>query len=174
MPYPTLLFDYGNPSIPALADNIWHAQMAGCPKVLTYSGPDVTIRRATRHAAMQYDDNGGTGEIPRILSRDEYPFACTLEGGGSSFVGHVPGRENSVQGGMIAAFLRKHEIVAGMGERSKFIIAVVNHPNGPVTSTCRPVCTPMCTAEQCRSLTSSRGRFPGFHGGVSVAAGDLG
>ena len=102
MTYPVLEFDYRNASITALADTIWHAQMAGCPKILTYNGPDVTLRRATRRDAMHYDHGAGRYEIPRILSRDEYPFACTLEGGRASWVGHVPGRENSVQGGMIA------------------------------------------------------------------------
>lgn len=144
MTYPVLEFDYRDPSISALADNIWHAQMAGCPKILTYSGPDVTLRRATRRDAMHFDHNGGNYEIPRILSRDEYPFACTVEGGRSSWVGHVPGRENSVQGGMIAAFLRAHHIFAGMGERSRFIVSVANHPRGPVGNKCSRACAPSC------------------------------
>lgn len=131
MPFPTLVIDYV--AYRSLADNIWQAQMAGHPKVLTYSGPDVLLRRVTRGAAMHFAHGGETMEIPRILSRDEYPFACTLEGGKASWVGHIPGRENSAQGGLIAGFLRKHGIVAGQGLRSKFAVGVVNHPRGPVT-----------------------------------------
>jgi hypothetical protein len=103
---------------PKLADNLWHAQMAGWPKALTYNGPDLTLRRAQRYAAMHYEHCGETFEIPRILSRDEYPFACTKEGG-AGWIGHIPGPENSAQGGLIAGFLRRHSIVAGRGELSR-------------------------------------------------------
>ena len=131
MAYPELVFDWR--LHPDLADNIWHAQMAGWPRVLTYSGPDVVTRRAQRREAMHFEHEGDEHEIPHILSRDEYPFACTDEGGGV-WVGHIPGRQNSAQGGLIAAFLRRHLIVAGQGERSKFTVTVINHPRGPVTS----------------------------------------
>jgi hypothetical protein len=79
MTYPELTIDLR--SYPNLADNIWHAQMEGHPKVLTYNGPDLAIRRAQRNAAMHYEYKGETFEIPHILSRNEYPFACTEEGG---------------------------------------------------------------------------------------------
>ncbi|MDB5921814.1 MAG: hypothetical protein JWN13_750 [Betaproteobacteria bacterium] len=130
MTYPELIIDwfrYRN-----LAENIWHAQMAGHPKVLTYNGPDLQIRRAQRKTAMHYQHEDNTYEIPRVLSRDEYPFACTKEGG-AAWVGHIPGGENSAQGGLIAAFLRRHHIVASRGEQSKFTVTVINHPQGPVT-----------------------------------------
>jgi hypothetical protein len=131
MPYPELIIDWN--THPQLADNIWQAQSAGWPKILTYNGPDPFIRRQTRRAAMHYDVAGIEYEIPHILSRDEYPFACTVEGG-SSWVGHIPGRENSAQGGMIAAFLRRNHIVAGRGAQSRFVVTVINHPNGPVAT----------------------------------------
>jgi hypothetical protein len=130
MKYPELKIDWR--IHPQLADNIWHAQMAGHPTVLTYNGPDLSIRRSQRQAAMHFAYDGGAGEIPRILSRDEYPFACTIEGGRKSWVGHIPGRQNSAQGGLIAAFLKRHWIAAGRGELSKFRVTVVNHPRGPV------------------------------------------
>jgi hypothetical protein len=129
--YPELEIDWHK--YPNLADNTWHAQMAGWPHILTYSGPDLIARRANRRAAMRYEHDGESHRIPRILSRDEYPLACTDEGG-SVWVGHIPGVENSAQGGTIAAFLRRHLIVAGRGEFSKFKIKVVNHPRGPVTT----------------------------------------
>src|SRR5262249_50656767 len=75
---------------------------------------------------MHFDDGPYVGEIPHILSRDEYPFACTREGGGASFVGHIPGSENSAQGGLIAAFLRRNGITSGM----RFVVRVINHPRG--------------------------------------------
>jgi Deoxyribonuclease NucA/NucB len=128
MPYPELIIDWQR--YPQLADNIWNAQRAGWPRVLTYSGPDVTFRRAQRRDAMHFQHGGDSFEIPRILSRDEYPFACTLEGG-AGWVGHIPGRQNSAQGGLIAGFLRQHGLVAGRGEMSKFLVTVINHPRGP-------------------------------------------
>ena len=130
MPYPVLEIDWRRYA--QLADNIWQAQMAGWPRVLTYNGPDVVLRRAQRYAAMHYNYEGRVGEIPGILSRDEYPFACTVEGG-TAWVGHIPGRENSAQGGLIAAFLKRHQIMPCRGELSKFAVTAVNHPRGPVT-----------------------------------------
>lgn len=131
MAVPKLQIDYRRYA--QLADNIWHAQMAGHPRVLTYSGPDIATRAEARRAAMHFIHGDSRYEIPRILSRDEYPFACTLEGGGSAWVGHIPGRENSAQGGLIAAFLVRHNIVAGRGPASRFEVEVINHPRGPVT-----------------------------------------
>ncbi|MDR3493462.1 MAG: NucA/NucB deoxyribonuclease domain-containing protein [Ancalomicrobiaceae bacterium] len=128
MAIPILVFDYNTHQ--QLADNIWHAQMAGHPQVLTYNGPDVVTRRQTRRDAMHYDDGQDSGEIPRILSRDEYPFACTVEGGKASWVGHIPGRENSSQGGLIAAFLRQNNVTAT--QNSTFLVRVINHPRGRV------------------------------------------
>jgi len=131
MAYPELVIDWR--THPRLADNIWQAQMAGWPRVLTYNGPDLVLRRAQRRGAMHYQHSGTDYEIPRILSRDEYPFACTHEGGGG-WVGHIPARENSAQGGLIAAFLRRHLIMAGRGEQSRFVVTVINHPRGPVVA----------------------------------------
>ncbi len=127
MKYPELIIDWR--VYPQLADNIWHAQMAGHPKVLTYNGSD----RALRKAAMHYEHQSSTYEIPLILSRDEYPFACTKEGGGGAWVGHIPRKQNSAQGGLISRFRERHNIVAGRGEQSKFIVKVINHPCDPVT-----------------------------------------
>jgi len=123
---------------PELADNIWNAQRAHHPAVLTYGGP--AISPGNRQEAMHYEDpNGISQEIMRILSRDEYPFACTLEGGKSPWVGHIPGKENSSQGGLISAFLRKYMILPTTAtapqkeqEKSKFEVRVTNHPRGPV------------------------------------------
>lgn len=138
MKYPKLVFDWGRHR--ELALNVWHAQMAGHPKVLTYAGPDPKLRKATRADALHFEHGGQRYEIPHVLSRDEYPFACTLEGGGASWVGHIPGRENSAQGGLIAGFLSRYGIVAGKGEQSKFLVVVTGHPDGDVTNPCLPAC----------------------------------
>jgi hypothetical protein len=92
---------------PQLAENIHHAQRAGHPSVLTYAGGDARAANARRAQA--------TNGVPRIpgLTRDEYPFASTLEGGAGSWVGHVPGNQNSAQGGIIADFARRHGLQGG-------------------------------------------------------------
>jgi hypothetical protein len=135
MSYPVLQIDWIK--YRDLADNIWHAQMAGCESVLTYVGPN--LGRSNRNEAMHFELDSVRQEIMHILSRDEYPFACTLEGGRASWVGHIPGRQNSAQGGLIASFLRAYGLVGYIPgakgadqEKSKFEVKVINHPNGPV------------------------------------------
>jgi hypothetical protein len=132
--YPELHIDWNRNK--ELADNIWHAQMACCPMVLTYCGP--ALGPQNRRGAMHFELGGVRQEILHILSRDEYPFACTLEGGSASWVGHIPAKQNSSQGGLIASFISAHNIlpcnsVDAIGvEKSKFVVRVINHPNGPV------------------------------------------
>ena len=89
---------------PALAENIRHAQMAGHPDVLTYGGNIA----ANRDAALEI--------VPRLpgFTRDEYPFASTLEGGGGSWVGHIPSSQNSSQGGILKNFYQQNNIQPGM------------------------------------------------------------
>lgn len=57
---------------PELAENILNAQKAGHPEILTHGG-DIAANRA---AALD--------GVPKIkpFSRDEYPFASSMEGGG--------------------------------------------------------------------------------------------
>ena len=133
MPYPVLEIDWAK--YPDLADNIWHAQMTGREKVLTYVGPN--LGKTNRKEAMHFEIDGMRQEIMHILSRDEYPFACTLEGGGASWIGHIPGGQNSAQGGLIASFIRAQGIVAYVpgakdANPSKFEVCVVNQPRGRV------------------------------------------
>jgi hypothetical protein len=132
--YPVLDIDWSRNK--ELADNIWNAQMACCPMVLTYCGP--ALGKGNRKDAMHFDLDGIRQEILHILSRDEYPFACTLEGGRASWVGHIPAKQNSSQGGLIASFIRANGIQPcdrndpKSVERAKFVVRVINHPNGPV------------------------------------------
>ncbi len=88
---------------PELAENILHAQRAGHPSVLTH-GVNAAANRA---AALD-----GVPNI-RGLSRDEYPFASSMQGGGGSWVGHIPASQQQAQGGLITDFLRRFGIEAG-------------------------------------------------------------
>jgi hypothetical protein len=46
-------------------------------------------------------------------SLDEYPFASTKQGGSGACVSAVCAREQSVQGGQISQFYKKHNIKDG-------------------------------------------------------------
>lgn len=92
---------------PELAENILHAQRAGHPDVLTHGGNAA----ANRNAALD--------SIPNIrgFSRDEYPFASSIEGGKGSWVGHIPAWQQSAQGGLISSFVQAMGIQPGMQYR---------------------------------------------------------
>jgi RHS repeat-associated protein len=109
---PTVEFDYLRH--PELADNIWHAQQAGHPEVLTRGWPG--LDDINRPPALS--------GIPRVLSRDEYPFASTLEGGAGSWVGNIPGAQNSAQGNILMNFYRRNNVLPG----DPFRVRVINHP----------------------------------------------
>jgi RHS repeat-associated protein len=95
---------------PNLAENIENALRAGHPDVLTHGG-DVAANRA---AALE--------GIPNIrgLSRDEFPFASSMEGGRGSWVGHIPAAEQNSQGALISNFLRANNI--GPGTQYRVVI----------------------------------------------------
>lgn len=77
--------------------------MAGHPDILTHGG-NSNLNRA---AALR--------DVPNVpgLSRDEYPFASSIEGGAGSWVGHIPAKQQQAQGGLIADFLRRFNILPG-------------------------------------------------------------
>lgn len=85
---------------PELAENIANGQRACHPSVLTHGG-NAAANRA-----------GALDSVPNIkgLSREEYPFASSLEGGAGSWVGHIPAAQQSAQGGLITNFLRQNGI----------------------------------------------------------------
>lgn len=126
--HPILDFDWSDEGIRQVAENIWQAQMAGWPKVLTYDlQADAVLRRQGRSLKRRGALETPGEEVPRLLSRDEYPFACTREHAGSVWVGHVPPAQNSRQGGMLAEFLRRHAATDGF----RFEVRVVNRPKTP-------------------------------------------
>jgi hypothetical protein len=109
--YPILAIDYNK--YPKLAENIAHAQRAGYPRILTWQGNSNANRAAAQSG------------IPRGLQTiDEYPFAGTVEGGGSTWIGHIPGSQNSAQGGLITNFRRANNIQPG----DKFVVCLMNYP----------------------------------------------
>ncbi len=135
---PILDFDWKD--LPNIADNIWQAQMAGWPQVLTYRGPlPQAESRGIRKQTMSFEVGNQSYGIPKFAAanaRDEYPFACTVEGAAADgarkpWVGHVPPRENFIQGGMLAAFIKQNNITA-TGPNRQFQVRVLNHPRGPV------------------------------------------
>jgi hypothetical protein len=77
--------------------------MAGHRRVLTRGGDTA----ANRGAALK--------DVPQIpgLSRDEYPFASSREGGGGSWVGHTPKSMQDAQGALLKNFFKKHNIQSG-------------------------------------------------------------
>jgi hypothetical protein len=53
--------------------------------------------------------------LPNIspLSRDEYPFASSMEGGAGSWVGHVPVSQQNAQGAILKNFYKLYNIQPG-------------------------------------------------------------
>jgi hypothetical protein len=109
---PTLMVDCSK--VPELAENIYQAQKAGRPAVLTRSASG----EANRAAALK-----GIPRIPGYI-RDEYPFASTQQGGAGAWVGHVSIAGHRSQGAAIARFYADNAIAVG----SRFRVKVINHP----------------------------------------------
>lgn len=88
---------------PELAENILQAQKAGHSNVLTHGG-NAAANRA-----------GALDGVPNIkgLSRDEYPFASSMQGGQGSWVGHVPASQQNAQGALIKNFVQQNGIKPG-------------------------------------------------------------
>lgn len=86
---------------PELAENILNAQKAGHPSVLTHGGE--AVMNANRNAALHQPYRDFVPNVGRGLSRDEYPFASSLQGGAGSWVGHIPVSQQQAQGGLIRA-----------------------------------------------------------------------
>jgi hypothetical protein len=118
-----------------LAENIWEALKAGHPSILTRC--DVATNKANRSVVMGYEVDTRDGrqrfEVPRTYSRDrsdrdEYPFACTLEGGGGAWIGHVHFSQNRSGGGLLNQFFKTNGIESYPSPNSKFQVKVLNHP----------------------------------------------
>jgi hypothetical protein len=112
-PLPTMVFDYN--TMPLTAQNMWHAMQAGRENVLTRGGWGLSL--INRYLSLR--------GIPRIKGfwRDEFPYASTVEGGAGAWIGHTPAAEQRLQGQIIRAFYRLHNIRAG----DQYRVHITNH-----------------------------------------------
>jgi hypothetical protein len=118
--------------MPRTCENIWHAQLAGWPRILTYDYvADTTLkRRLMSHKRYHSLDAAGVIAWPGHW-RDEYPFASTVENGGSVFVGHAPIAEQIAQGVLIRKFYTEEMAAihsAKTGNSFFFEVKVLNIP----------------------------------------------
>ena len=102
---PTISFPCAQ--MPNVCANIRNAFRMGKPRQLQRTTNPSQIRRNRRQS--------GCRRLGRRTGYncDEYPFASSLQGGSGAVVKLVPIRENSVQGGMLAAFYRRNNIGHG-------------------------------------------------------------
>jgi len=120
---PVMVYNWLDVSIREIADNIWHAQMAGWPRVLTYVYRPKPEKQAIRRESLRL--------VPRIQSRDEYPFASTLENEGSVWIGHASVAQQDAQRDLMNRFYRAHEAYR-KGTTLTFEVRVIHHPLGEV------------------------------------------
>ncbi len=122
------VMEYDFMELPAISEGIWHAQMAGWPRILTYDHvSEATMRRSQK----RYANIDASGVVrSRESSADEYPFASTVENAGSTFISNVPGWEQNTQGGLISAFYARHKDARLAGKPFWFEVKVINAPFG--------------------------------------------
>ena len=94
-------------------------EVRGQPFLLTRADPATTYLR--RQDALQGFPLAPSGSG---MSRDEYPFASTMQGGAGATRGYVPALENWTQGGQLSWFYTKNNIQPG----SSFLVQTVPAP----------------------------------------------
>lgn len=105
---PTVTFSRAR--APNIAANFDNAVAGGAPTRLTKI-EDLAQQRRNRREALR-----GHEPAPAGQSLDEYPFACSAQGGAGSCVAPVPQAEQSYQGGVLSQFFQRH----GIGEGDPF------------------------------------------------------
>lgn len=144
---PIMVYDYRD--LPETSENIWHAQKAGWPSILTYDArkhleefgrPETSKERKKRmgkkrYENLEYVDAGsmGASSIPtsQAVWRDEYPFASTVENAGSTWVGNVDAEEQRQQARLIRDFYRKYDALGYAAKNGKpfwFEVKVIHMP----------------------------------------------
>ena len=105
---------YSYVDFPNIATGIYHAQRAagtkpgdtGWPSILTYDHKSfAAMTRGQKRNQMNRD---GIPTSFAGLSRDEYPFASTVENAGSTFVTQASVVEQNKQAAMMNKFYREH------------------------------------------------------------------
>jgi len=121
---PVLLVDYLE--MPKIAEGIWHAQMAGWGRILTYD--HVQPKKARKKQKdKKRRDNRKDGFENCDLTMDEYPFASTKENTGSTFLTNASTKEQSKQGGQLHAFLQCHGAYTKTDGYFFFEVKVINY-----------------------------------------------
>lgn len=92
---------------PEIAKNFDEAVENGAPTTLNRIESRSAIR-ANRREALRGQPAPRAGQ-----SLDEYPFACTAQGGAGACVRAVPIAEQSYQGGVLSRFFQRHSIREG-------------------------------------------------------------
>jgi hypothetical protein len=126
---PVMIYDFRE--LPKISEGIWHAQKAGWPSILTYDHVTDPYLRRQQRGSKRHENIVASGVVrSRNSSADEYPFASTVENGGSTFISNVPGAEQNRQGGLISAFYARHKSQILSGKPFWFEVRVVNGPFG--------------------------------------------
>jgi RHS repeat-associated protein len=99
---------------PEIARNFDEAVQKGASTTLNRIENRAAIR-ANRREALRGQPAPRAGQ-----SLDEYPFACTAQGGAGACVRAVPVAEQSYQGGVLSRFFRIHNILEGDPFRVRF------------------------------------------------------
>ena len=115
-----MIYDWRDAAIREIAENIWHAQMAGWPRILTYLYRSRSDKRGLRRMSL--------AQVPGIQSRDEYPFASTLENEGSVWVGHASQAQQDAQRDLINRFYRENNFYTKDSDL-RFEVRVINVPS---------------------------------------------
>ncbi|WP_253854012.1 NucA/NucB deoxyribonuclease domain-containing protein [Prauserella alba] len=101
---PTVTFSRSR--APGIAQNFDNAVANGAPTRLTRVGDAES--KANRRSALR-----GRARPPAGQSLDEYPFACSEQGGCGSFVTPVPVVEQHYQGGVLSRFFQDNGVDRG-------------------------------------------------------------
>ncbi|HEV3425605.1 MAG TPA: NucA/NucB deoxyribonuclease domain-containing protein [Paraburkholderia sp.] len=121
---PVLRVDYKR--MPTIAAGIWHAQMAGWDRILTYDYVlNTQERKASRGAKRAQIGKDGFQRCG--LTADEYPFACTKENLGSTFLTNAPSNEQAIQGGELSGFLGRNGAYSKTDGYFYFEVLVINY-----------------------------------------------
>ncbi len=112
--------------MPKIAEGIWHAQKAGWESILTYDYVlNTQERNKQRRKKRSYIGKDGFQRCG--LTADEYPFACTKENTGSTFLSHASQEEQSSQGGQLNAFFLAHGAYSKFDSPFYFEVKVINY-----------------------------------------------
>ncbi|MCX7102916.1 MAG: NucA/NucB deoxyribonuclease domain-containing protein [Methylobacter sp.] len=121
---PILIVDFK--LIPKIAEGIWHAQKAQWDAILTYDYVLNTQERINQRRVKR-QQIGKDGFQRCGLTADEYPFACTKENTGSTFLTNAPRHEQSIQGGQLNAFFQKYGAYTTLDSPFYFEVKVINY-----------------------------------------------